>query len=248
MMGKLTPERSATRLCAFELKATTTDADSTTGRFEGLLSPYGAVDLQGDRVMPGAFTRTIAARGGEVPLLWQHSTDEPIGLLRLRDTDGGLMVDGEVDLEIPEGKRAFSAVRRRYCKGLSIGYSTIADRMVNGVRELIEVELFEGSIVTFPAAPSAQITSVKRDGEIAARFVEQLRVMTRAIRVEVLGAKLARASRVLDERVGERPSGARRYLGPEIVLKPSADAWKRLHAQAHERDRRLARAVRQRYW
>ncbi|EXT35569.1 caudovirus prohead protease family protein, partial [Acinetobacter sp. 25977_1] len=54
--------------------------------------------------------------------------------------------------------------------GLSIGYSTKkANQQTNGVRELVEVDLSEISIVTQPANERSLITSVKSkldDGEL----------------------------------------------------------------------------------
>src|SRR6266566_5269881 len=50
------------------------------GRFVGLASTYGNVDLGGDVVEPGAFQKTITDRGGEVPLLFAHDSRQPIGL------------------------------------------------------------------------------------------------------------------------------------------------------------------------
>ncbi len=62
-----------------ELKAVEED-----GTFEGMLSVFNVVDLGGDMVMPGAFTKTIADNDGKVVMLWQHETKEPIGTLQLK--------------------------------------------------------------------------------------------------------------------------------------------------------------------
>jgi phage head maturation protease len=61
----------------FELKAV--DADGT---FVGLAAVYGNVDLGGDSIDAGAFKRTLADRGGEIKLLWQHNPS-------LRSAKGG---------------------------------------------------------------------------------------------------------------------------------------------------------------
>lgn len=63
----------------------------------------------GDVVMPGAFTKTLMESGGQVPLLWQHAADRPIGIARLKDSSSGLIVDGQIDMDTAEGRRAHSA-------------------------------------------------------------------------------------------------------------------------------------------
>lgn len=162
------------------------------GRFTGLGSVYGNVDLHGDVVMKGAFSKSLAAKGSEVPLLWQHDTREPIGLAKLTDTDKGLQVDGEIDLDVAEGRRAFSGIRRGYVKGLSIGYDAKKDEFKDGKRLLHEVELWEMSVVTFGANPRATVTTVKNlaavgDADIAALLVARGAAMQRAIVGAILG-------------------------------------------------------------
>jgi HK97 family phage prohead protease len=146
-----------------ELKSTT--EASGLGKFRGLGSVYGNLDLHGDVVMPGAFVNTLKARGGRVPLLWQHDMAQPIGIATREDSRDGLVVEGELDLDIPEGRRAFSGMKRGYLKGLSIGYDTKKDEFRNGRRELHEVDLWEMSVVTFGANPQATISSVKTQSE-----------------------------------------------------------------------------------
>ena len=46
------------------------------GEFEGWASTFGNTDHQGDRVMPGAFAKSLAS-GRTVPLLWMHKSDDP---------------------------------------------------------------------------------------------------------------------------------------------------------------------------
>ena len=51
------------------------------GSFTGSLAVYNNVDLGGDLIEAGAFTKTIKEHGDHVPLLWQHKADVPIGML-----------------------------------------------------------------------------------------------------------------------------------------------------------------------
>ncbi len=134
---------------------------STEGTFEGLLSPYGNLDLTGDVVEPGAYTKTLQEHGNTVPMLWQHKTDTPIGTLTLEDRPDGLWCTGQLLMALPQANNAYLLIKARIVKGLSIGFETVKDSIEKGVRHLKEIRLWEGSIVTFPANMSALIASVK---------------------------------------------------------------------------------------
>lgn len=150
----------------FEIKSAA--KDGSVGKFQGFASVFGNVDLGGDVVERGAFTKTLSEGGKEVPMLWQHHDEEPIGLIRMEEQEKGLYVFGEVDLDIPQGQRAYSGLTKKYIKGLSIGYRALKDAMLaNGVRQLLEVKVFEVSVVTFPMNPLAGVTTLKRHAEDA---------------------------------------------------------------------------------
>ena len=146
--------------------------DDNAGIFEGYLAVFGNLDGNGDVIDRGAFTKTLR-EAHEVkqrnavpylfPILWQHDSREPIGgFLEAHEDDQGLFVRGQYDMDIPEGRRAYSASKKGYLRGLSIGYDTIKSVYdTKRDRHLLEVRLWEGSPVTFPANVEAQITNVK---------------------------------------------------------------------------------------
>lgn len=146
---------------AFKFSIKTLGEDGT---FVGQASVYGNVDLGKDVVAKGAFTRTLAAKGGEVPILWQHDTKEPIGLGKLTDGEHGLQIEGELVLESPVAQKAYSLLKKRVLKGLSIGYETVEEKMVGTVRHLTELKLWEVSLVTFPMNELALVSGVKDMG------------------------------------------------------------------------------------
>jgi HK97 family phage prohead protease len=135
-------------------------ASQQEGHFEGLLASYNTVDLGGDKIMPGAFTKTIQERP-TVPCLWQHDSKQPIGNLTLVDKSDGLYVVGDLVMQVPKAQEAWSLIKANVVKGMSIGYDTVKDSIDNGVRLLKEVRLWEGSIVTFPMNQSCMVTSMK---------------------------------------------------------------------------------------
>lgn len=148
------------RLCT-SIKALS-DAASGRGPFEGDLSTYGNIDLGGDVCEAGCFDRSVAGGTGKFPLLWQHRDDDPIGSFEVVSTEGTLRIKGEFNLDTEHGRAGYSLLRNGDIDGLSIGYNVrdySYDR--DGIRHLTDVELMEGSLVTFPMNPLARAEAVK---------------------------------------------------------------------------------------
>ena len=172
---------------------------SDAGTFEGLLSPYSNIDQGGDVVEPGAYTKTLQEQGVTRPLLWQHKSDAPIGELTLQDRADGLWCVGKLLLDLPDAQKAYTCLKAGIVKGLSIGFESLKDSMVSGVRHLKEIKLYEGSLVTFPMNEMAQVASVKAGRMISASNVETLRKACDAL----MGAHKD-ISALFDEEAGEK--------------------------------------------
>jgi HK97 family phage prohead protease len=161
------------------------------GSFEGVLASYNTVDLGGDKILPGAFTKTMQERGNEIPMLWQHKPDQPIGKLNLVDSPTGLLVKGQLLLdEVPQAKIAYALLKAKVIKGLSIGFDTVKDAVENGVRQLKEVRLWEGSVVTFPMNEACQITSVKKHGPGASETKDDFNTELSEIQLQDAGYQM----------------------------------------------------------
>jgi Escherichia/Staphylococcus phage prohead protease len=158
------------------------------GEFEGYASVFGIADQGHDIVAPGAFRRSLRARGtGGVKLLFQHDAREPIGVWRdIREDAHGLSVRGRILPELQRGHDVLALMRAGALDGLSIGYQVVRSRTdrKTGTRTLIDVDLWEISIVTFPLLPAARVTRVKRRGtpRAAARFGAADRALAEAMR------------------------------------------------------------------
>jgi HK97 family phage prohead protease len=132
------------------------------GLFEGYASVFGVVDQGMDTVERGAFRKSLAVR--KPKLLWQHSMDQIIGVWdEVVEDERGLYVKGRLLKEVEKGREAMALLRAGAIDSMSIGYRTIeAVSEGNGhVRKLMEVDLFEVSLVTFPMLPDAKVTAVK---------------------------------------------------------------------------------------
>lgn len=132
------------------------------GTFEGLAAAYGNVDSQGDRIEPGAFK---SAEGQQVPLLFAHKTDEPVGVGTVTETPQGLWVKGKLLLDTIAGREAYTRLKAGVLKALSVGFQLPADGFTRkaNVRVITRAVLKEISLVIFPANPLAAIAAVKGD-------------------------------------------------------------------------------------
>jgi hypothetical protein len=74
---------------------------------------------------------------------------------------------GELVLESPVAAKSYALLKRGVLKGLSIGYDDVKSKVVNGVRRLSELKLWEISLVTFPMNPDGQVTAVKSEEDFA---------------------------------------------------------------------------------
>lgn len=145
-------------------------ADSS-GLISGYGSIFGNVDSYNERVLPGAFKGSIEEhkrRGSRIKMLWQHRQDVPIGIWRSAAEDSkGLLLEGQINLKTDAGRNAYEHIMAGDVDSLSIGYREIKARQASdGVRDLIELDLFEVSPVTFPANRSATISGAKSQAEI----------------------------------------------------------------------------------
>lgn len=156
--------------------------DDDQGIIRGYLAVFNNVDSAKDRIRPGAFKKTIQDalqrkdnRGKKYlwPLLWMHDPEKPIGgFLDATEDKTGLLVTAQLDISTNAAGIAnnalamsvFSGFKMGYIDELSIGYKAIQKSYdKDGVRDLTEIQNFEGSAVTmnFAANELAQVTSVK---------------------------------------------------------------------------------------
>jgi len=111
----------------------------------------------------GAFSKTLKERKGR-PILWQHDPAKPIGVeLNASEDDKGLLVEGQLNLEVQAAREARSLALQGAVSGISVGFIPIIrdhDPEKNLTR-MKEVKLMEWSLVTFPANERARIKKVR---------------------------------------------------------------------------------------
>lgn len=138
------------------------------GRFSGYASVFNIEDSYKDIMLPNSFKKTLHGRNikKDIKLLWQHSPEEPIGVFNVIKEDSvGLYVEGQLLMDVARAKEAYSLIKNGSISGLSIGYN-VNEAFINkdtGVRVISDVDLWEISVVTFPANHLSNITYVKNN-------------------------------------------------------------------------------------
>jgi HK97 family phage prohead protease len=135
---------------------------------EGYASIFDNRDLVDDIVVAGAFARTLSdgGPGSRSPLLWQHNVMAPIGRpLEIREDSRGLYFKDKIS-KTRQGDEALELAHDGVVTGVSIGYDImrheIDDTGDRPTRRLLDLELWERSLVTFPANEQARIVSVRK--------------------------------------------------------------------------------------
>ncbi|MFA6710494.1 MAG: HK97 family phage prohead protease [Candidatus Methanomethylophilaceae archaeon] len=172
----------------FQIKALG-DKTEDQGHFKGVLSTYGNIDEVGDICEPGCFDLSISKRGTKRTLLWQHNWDAPIGQFDIVKSDDDLSIEGSFNMDVDKGREGYSLLKRGDINGLSIGY-TITDYEYDkdGIRHLKVVDLWEGSLVTFPAntLATAEAKSMKQNVRKQVAGLPFLRKLTDEERAEAI--------------------------------------------------------------
>lgn len=127
-------------------------------RIEGYASLWGAADLNGDVVVKGAFAASLARTGARgVRMLHQHEGRAVVGIWDdMIEDERGLFVRGRVMDWSAEARFAGALSKAGVLDGLSIGFRSSRARREGRLRALVEVDLWEVSLVTFPMLPGAR--------------------------------------------------------------------------------------------
>ncbi|HEY0266835.1 MAG TPA: HK97 family phage prohead protease [Rhizomicrobium sp.] len=150
------------------------------GQFEGYASLFGVPDGGGDTVAPGAFAASLRRRGpGAVRMLYQHFAHAPIGVWEeIAEDPRGLYVRGRLVPEVEQARDVRALLAEGALNGLSIGFRTVRARRgaKSNTRTLLEIELWEISVVTFPLLAGSTVTAIgnrhmsPEEGDLARLF------------------------------------------------------------------------------
>jgi HK97 family phage prohead protease len=177
-----------TKSCGVKVKAVGADDGLDDGVFEAIVSVFGNVDSYGDRVMKGAFADSLAdwkSSGDPIPVYWSHRMDDPdynIGhVIEAKETDEGLWVKAQIDLESPKAAQVFRLLKGRRVTQFSFAYDVEAYRIVKGaddsdsVWELDKLKLYEVGPTPIGANQETELLTVKAAGHHASHLATEVK-------------------------------------------------------------------------
>jgi HK97 family phage prohead protease len=163
--------------------------DGEEMRFEGYGAYFDNIDAYGDAIQKGAFRRTLreAKKSNVWPLMlsahggWGLTAEDltPVGLWEALDEDEKGLFSKGVLAPTPRGSELYALLSMRprpALSGLSIGYvprawKTNADPAPGEPRRVLtDVDLYEISLVGWPANDRARVTGVKSARDLEATF------------------------------------------------------------------------------
>lgn len=158
---------------SFDAVEVKTDGD--TGTFQALVAVFNNVDSVGDRIVPGAFTKTLnrwKVAGDPVPIILSHQKEDIMSHVGyampddLVQTPKGLLVkEGHLDIEDnPVARQVYKLMKQRRLKEFSFGYKVPRGgekRANDGANELHEIELIELGPTLKGANPDTELHAVK---------------------------------------------------------------------------------------
>lgn len=130
-----------------------------------------------EKIAPGAFLKSI--KKDDVRALWNHNPNYVLGrnkakTLKLSEDERGLYVE----VDPPNATWANDlkeSIRRGDVNQMSFGFKTIRDEWLHNtgkesIRTLLEVDLFDVSVVTYPAYPQTDIKVRSALGSIGINY------------------------------------------------------------------------------
>jgi uncharacterized protein len=140
----------------------------------GRCVPYDEVSYltphpSGERVIRGAFSKSISERAGRIFLYKGHDHDHPAGrATAFEEQPDGLV--GTFNVRASTfGDEVLAEVEDGYLPGLSCGFRPIRTRRAkDGVIEVVEGALMEVSLVSIPSYDGAQVLALRQKADVAA--------------------------------------------------------------------------------
>lgn len=147
-----------------EVKATPQDGPGT---FTAYVSIFGNVDSVGDRMVKGAFARTLKERGLP-PIIWSHRWElPPIGkTLTATEDDTGLLIKGSLFIDDNDvARQVYVAMKEGALREFSFAFDIVSASYVEEdgatVREVKDVELYEVGPTLVGANSETELVGIK---------------------------------------------------------------------------------------
>lgn len=175
------------------------DIDEKAGIIKGYASVFGNSDSDGDVIIKGAYTKTIAENKNRIAFLYQHDITKPIGKnLHLEEDSYGLKFEAQFS-NSSLGRDVAIMAGEGIIKEVSVGFRTVKGVARENHYEIQETKLYEYSLVTLAANPLALVTNIKSELEKKNCLLERLKALESFMRK---GAASDDAYRLIEFEIG----------------------------------------------
>jgi len=124
---------------------------------------FGNVDDDGEVFDAGAFSQSLAEHrkaNSQPPMLWSHDQSSPIGVWTQISEDGkGLLAKGKLIPSVQRAAEVLALIDAGAINGLSVGFRTNRDQIINKTRHIQAAQLMEISLVCLPSNSLARLIS-----------------------------------------------------------------------------------------
>jgi len=132
------------------------DIDAKQGIVTGYFAHFGSIDSDGDRIMNGAFAKTIRENGPEGTQLIKHLLDHDkrkavAKIMVLKEDATGLYYESKAGRH-KDGQDFLMMAEDGILNQHSFGYRTVKESKKSDANEISELQMYEGSSVQFLGA------------------------------------------------------------------------------------------------
>ena len=160
----------------FELK------EEAEGKVSAVFSVFNSLDSDGDVVLPGSIKSGF--KSGDVPMVWAHKWDMPIGKGRIKEDDGKATFDGEFFMDTDSGQEAYKIVKnmgdmQQWSFGYRVNdaerapFKSADSEDEQDARYLKDLTVFEVSPVLVGANQETYTMAIKSNKELVEDLVEE---------------------------------------------------------------------------
>ena len=145
-----------------------------SGQVEAVFSIFNSLDSDGDVVMPGAVKSGF--KNNQVPMVWSHKWDMPIGKGTIAQDDNKAIFKGEFFMDTESGKEAYNLVKnmgdmQQWSFGYKVNDSDFAkaedkDGEETNARYLKDLTVYEVSPVLVGANQDTYTLAIKSNTEL----------------------------------------------------------------------------------
>ena len=153
----------------FKIDNLETNADGERLIIKGYASVFGNINSYGYTFDKGSFSKSI--QKGSVKFLFNHNHDDVLGrIVVLREDDYGLYFEAQCYKDVQHAREVYSMVANGDLTGASIGFVTVSEATIDGILHKQDVDLWEISVVTFPANELAKVEANAKYAEMDCIF------------------------------------------------------------------------------